>query len=497
MTAPVSKPLQKPIPVRLSNRWATFRCSPEIQNRLKEHFRFHPPGYEFSERYRTGAWDGWANLMARGRVASGLFLARREDLEKQFRLVIEDERTSPKLRTATTADLRPYQAAGLEAMAKADCGGIILAATGSGKTRLAGAYFRRLRGKALFIVDELSLLEQSRRAIEEFLREKVGVVGRGQFRPRRITVATVQTLHRHREDKEYRDWFAELDAVVVDELHQELNDRLVSVVQKIRPPAVFGMTATLQMDLPHVWMPAVALCGPVIYRYPISTGVEEGYLSRGIVCALGFRDPLRGTAPAYPTMIGGKREWIKAGSPQAEYRRHVSLNSARNDLVEAVVREGIRIGRRVVVLVEQRPHLRMLSARFERAGIQHGVACGGVAPELRLEAMRRMDAGKLALILATRVFAKGVDIRTVDMIVDATRMPSLDNALQRYGRGARKAEGKRGLIYVDVADRGSRYAAAARERLKSLRETGSPVLEIMWEGNAEEILKKCLQKLPD
>jgi superfamily II DNA or RNA helicase len=67
-----------------------------------------------------------------------------------------------------------------------------------------------------------------------------------------------------------------------------------------------------------------------------------------------------------------------------------------------------------------------------------------------------------------------VDIRSVDCIIDATGAPSRDNVLQRYGRGVRKLEGKK-LRFFDIADRGSRFEAAARARRRALEETGAPI----------------------
>src|SRR5438105_1362935 len=136
----------------VSNRWTTIECVPETQVKLKKIF-------------------------------------------KQFNITIKDRRRFPCFREVITSEKeRPYQKEAVEAMIKASSnGGLILAATGVGKTFLAAEYMRRLDGMSVFIVDELALLEQSRRALEAALGEKVGVVGRSEFDPRRVTVATVQT----------------------------------------------------------------------------------------------------------------------------------------------------------------------------------------------------------------------------------------------------------------------------------------------------------------
>jgi superfamily II DNA or RNA helicase len=423
---------------------------------------------------REGEWDGMISLLRWGKAPAALFYHFRAQIETMFRVKLAEEIAPPQFRELDPpADARPYQMRAVEAMIAASwLGGIILSATGSGKTRLAGEYFRRLIGTGVFVVDELTLLEQARRELSQAVGETVGVVGNSRFAPERITVATIQTLHKHRAKRVFREWFRKVDVLVVDELHVQLNRRNLDVVTRIRPKAVFGLTATLQMKKDHVRLPAIALAGPVIFEYPLAEGVKEGYLSTGRIFLVPFDDPLKGQAPAYKN--GRKR--IAAGSPAAEYRRHICLNKARNDLVEKIARRALAKGRKVFVLVTRVMHLRVLAKRL--ADVPHYALSGQVEKGVRLAAMRRMDAGKLNLILASRVFAKGVDVRRVDCIIDATGEPSRNNVLQRYGRGARKIEGKKELWFYDVADRNSAFAVAADARLRALRETGAPVFRL-------------------
>lgn len=463
--------------VRITRRSAEFECEPEDQSLLDELFSYRHPRAEFIPAVREGEWDGMIHMMRYSRVSAGLFHARRQELEKRFCLEVTENLPPPlRFRRAADKSLRPYQRKAVTAMIEASSvGGIILSATGSGKTKLAGSYFQRLTGTGVFLVDELSLLEQARREISAAMNgEPVGVVGKSIFNPQRITVATVQTIHRHRKRKDFRAWFRKVDVLVIDELHVQLNRRNFASVTKIRPRAVFGLTATLELRRPEVKMPAMALCGPVIFRYSIKQGTEEGYLSKGRIFIVPFPDPLTAVAPGYWSTFKGKRIFIEPGTPMAEYRYHVCKNKARNNLIEKLVRANPE--RRTIVLVERKLHLRILDKRL--ADLPHAALSGDVDSDTRLEAMRRMDSGDLNLILATRVFAKGVDIRTVNCIIDGTGKPSRNNVLQRYGRGVRPAEGKE-LLFYDIADRGSgKLTDAAWARFRALKETGAPIFHL-------------------
>src|SRR5271155_3231842 len=100
----MAKPLLK---VALANRWATFLCPGELQLELKEFFSYEIPGAEFSAAFRDGSWNGRKNLMARGRVASGLFLEKQKELEENYNLEIADLRTPLKFQEFKDPTLRP------------------------------------------------------------------------------------------------------------------------------------------------------------------------------------------------------------------------------------------------------------------------------------------------------------------------------------------------------------------------------------------------------
>jgi superfamily II DNA or RNA helicase len=474
------------VPVRLTNRIARFYCEPEVQVKLKTFFRYEVPNARFTPGYISGAWDGYHNLMRAGCVSTGLFLARRKRLERHgYVFHIDDQRQLPAFRSVPASDkARPYQIQAVEAMVThSNTGGLVLCATGTGKTFIAGEYLRRLAGSACFIVDELTLLDQTRRAFAKQLSEPIGIVGDGEFKPQRITVATIQTLHLHHKNKVFQKWFRSLDVLIVDEFHVCMNQRNVDVVRTIRPKAVFGLTATLETEQRAVHLEATALSGPVIFRYTLEQGIREGYLSPTIGVAVRFRAKQR-------------PQFVPADSA-GKYRMFITENEDRNRCIAALAAEAVRRGYRAVVIVEHLRHLRRLSALLR--GVKHCVLCGAYKMEERRKAIRQMEAGKLPLIIATRVFGKGVDIQTVNVTIDATGLPSANSAAQRLGRGTRRAEGKVGLIHLDISDEGNHFSRAARSRQQSIRSRGVPVVDVSWSGRATTVFdtaEHALREMP-
>lgn len=477
----------KVVQVELYNRHALMMS--EYPDELDEFYSYRMPGYQFSPKYRMRLWDGYIHLMRCDRVPSGLFLATREQAEEKLhlRFLIEDLREPPMFRALPARlrkRVRDYQEAAVQAMIQhSGTGGLVLNATGTGKTFLAGVFLARLKSTACFVVDELTLLDQAREELQGVLKEPVGMVGAQKFETSRVTVATIQTLHKHRLKLEFRKWFRNLQVLIIDEVHLALNRRNLSIVDTVHPRAVYGLTATLEMQKKDIRTRATALTGPVIYTYALSQGVEDRVLVKGIVCRV----------VCSQDADAGMRDYQQA------YRALIVNSGKRNGMVERLARAAIRAGHRVIVLVERLQHLRFLSRRLQ--DVNHEVIDGSRSRADRSDAKVSMEAGQLPLILANRVFAKGINIKACDVIIDATGSRSKNSAAQRYGRGTRTLEGKQGLLYFDIADTGedNRFAACSRSRKRAFAALKVPVCKVAWKSSgqvlrhAERFLKSQLR----
>lgn len=500
----------KLVRVLLSNRRAVFLCGPILKRKIKKFFRYRPKGYFFSPRYKMmfwnekeeryqHVWDGYVNLMKYGSVPSGLFLEQKATIKKALgiKFSIVDKRKSLQFKAnyplTVRSKIRDTQREAVDRMVEnSNTGGLILQGTGTGKTFVAGAFLSRLKAPAVFLVDELTLLRQTKEELESVMGEEIGIVGGGEFSPKRCTVATVQTLQGYdrkgKRRKLFREWFKKLSkgAVIVDEFHLAMNSRTESVLAAVKPMAVYGLTATLQTDKDAVRLPAAAMAGPVIYRYSLKQGEQDKILSEGVVCRVAW--------PSKPM----------EDDYAAAYHSGISHCKKRNDVVEELIYEGRKRKLKIIAIVERLAHLRILSKRLTRRGIAHTRLSGADSQEDRTIAKKAMDAGSLEPILATRIFTKGINIKTVDVILDAGATRSTNNAQQRFGRGARRTEEKTRFIYIDIADTRVRsgtetnhFSAAAKQRLKALRQLGVPVINIPWKGkdSAKVVYNRALKQV--
>jgi superfamily II DNA or RNA helicase len=269
-----------------------------------------------------------------------------------------------------------------------------------------------------------------------------------------------------------------------------LSKRSFDVVKNIEPRAVFGLTATLQLKKKPIRMMAYNLCGPVIFTYPISQGVEEGYLAPGIAVFVEFRNDQTGRSRNY----------------HVEYDSAIAKNAARNNLIEGLARAGVAAGRSVIILVERIKHLKDLSYRFH--DLPHNLIWGARPADQRIIDKNEFERSEVKLILATKVLKKGIDIRKVDMIIDGAALGSQNDAVQKFGRGVRTCDGKKGLLYFDIADIGvdrwgkeirSRFTVSARKRISAFKTQRIPTVRAMSTPalfmNYDKIIRDATAKL--
>jgi superfamily II DNA or RNA helicase len=508
--------------VVLSNRKALF-VRPYPYDELNELLKFRRPGWEYTnsgkiylqwqENVKKGkakpdepqGWDGYLHLLQRDMVGAGVFLALRETLETgaQTRFAVRDNRRPPDLApdmdlVFNTPDTRTYQYECVKAMlANSKTGGLILNATGTGKTFIAGKYLKMLQGPALFLVDELTLLDQAQKELTKVIGEPVGNIGNQKFNPQRVTVATIQTIHRHRFDAGFVPWNRTLKCIIIDELHLSLNRSNFQTIAAIQPPVVFGLTATLELKKKNVAYRAYDLCGPAVFEYPLTKGVEEGFLAKGIAVSVEV-----GQKSSLPAIRGNPRwRWVREAYKKRYHESYSELivdGKDRNKTIISLVRAAYKKGKHIIVLLERVQHLKNLGNRLD--GVPHNLVFGEVRAEDRIDAKHRFDKGKLRVILTNKVFKKGIDIKKVDVIIDGAAMKSRNDAVQKYGRGVRLCDGKDGLIYFDIADVGNSFEKAAVSRRTALKKIGVPVYKIDAERGAAEILdlaESKLQKLLD
>lgn len=512
------------VAITLTHKTATITsATPKAIKALTSHLSFYPKGYRFAPAFKCGGWDGRIKFVNKGRtIPAGLFRAERKAMNevglffsvKHKRTKIKNPGAGVENDPRTHDPKYAYQGECVDAMVNAvsDGGGIILMLTGGGKTAIAARFAARLNKaySVLFIVDQVNLLYQAQKEIADWLKEPVGIVGDSEFKPERVTVATIQTLHAHsrlptraklktskqtrREAikcvNDFRMWMVKCSVMIIDELHTQMAMRNFKVIELANPIAVYGLTGTLKLKLKHVRLKATAVAGPVIFEFPMEEGVKAGVVTKATVLQLLFNRRKERQGDGYA------KEY-----PYQTYR-HPVKRAALHAIVRYLVRDR---GKYVLLLCERVTHLWNLYEAFN--DVPHGVACGDVEQHRRLKYQRDFEAGKIRLMIANKVFTKGVNLKRVDVEIDLAEFRDTDAARQKLGRGVRLHIAKNHLLYIDFAtlyqtgdslkknrNNGSRFARAGKARASAFKKDGTKVIKVNV-ASADEALQAVIKIL--
>jgi superfamily II DNA or RNA helicase len=247
----------------------------------------------------------------------------------------------------------------------------------------------------------------------------------------------------------------------------------------VKPVAIFGLTATLQLGQKETRLKAYAFAGPVIFRFPIEEGVKRGVLSKGYVLQLLFPDV------------------DESGN---DYQTDLALQVTQNELklsaCVALTNELMRMDRHELILVDRVSHLHDVDDMLKH--IPHGLAYGEIKIADRRQVKENFEDDDIKLLIANKVFKKGTSIKRIDAMIDMAEGKSKNDPIQKYGRGIRLHDGKDELLYIDFGTQGhGRFASAATSRRRALKKAGISVTTARVNSEAEAVLalKKFSRKV--
>lgn len=290
---------------------------------------------------------------------------------------------------------------------------ILCLPTGAGKTMVAVHLLQQVRSKgkrAVFVVDRLSLVEQTSLRLHQYGIPHGIIQGNNvEHRPwEKIQVASAQTLAR-------RKW-PDVDLILVDECHSRYEDTTRRVEK--RDVLTVGLTAT-----------------------PFAKGLGRTY--QAVVTATttnwliqnGFLAPFRIFAASAPDMTGVKvsstGEWDSdesatrampiIGDCVAEYLKHAD-------------------GKKFICFGVNVAHCEEIQRQFMAAGVLCGLYTYQSGDTERADAVKefRKPDSCLRGLISVSALAKGFDVEDVEVIILARPLrKSLAEHIQMIGRGLR------------------------------------------------------------
>jgi len=307
--------------------------------------------------------------------------------------------------------------------------GVILSATGSGKTIMMLGLI------SCFPSKKILFLSNTHVPITQF---KKSVIKYG-FKDYEIDSGTVQTYSRKPAEE-----IDKYDIIIVDECHEfgGFNGMYANLFRKSLAPIRVGFTATLP-DNPEIKFALEGLIGPVIGSLSIEEGNFFGVLAKPHIKVLELPEQKK---------IGDIRLYRDV------YRMGVVNNRARN---LAIVQETKRLldeGKTILILVVEIEHGKNIVDLAKRLyDLNITFVQGKTDSEAREEIRMAMNEKKIKAVVATAVFRKALDIPSLSAVINACGGKSETMTLQAIGRGLRKTKDKNEVEIIDFFDPSHHY----------------------------------------
>jgi superfamily II DNA or RNA helicase len=314
---------------------------------------------------------------------------------------------------------------------------MIMAPTGAGKTYLGLRICNEAmqRGKrAVFLCDRTTLINQTSAAADGYGLKDHGVIQANHWRrqpEQLLQIASAQTIAK-------RDYWPQLDVLVVDEAHTQLKVWTDYAMQS--QAAVIGLSAT----------PFSVGLGKIFSNLINATTMHDLTQSGVLV-------PMRIFSCTKPDMKGAATAGGEWTDRAAEERGM--------DIVGDVVDEWINLaeGRKTIVFGATIKHCEELAQQFINQGVMAAVFTSETTAKERealLEDYRRPDS-YIRVLISVEALAKGFDVPDVGCVCDARPLrKSLSTAIQMWGRGLRSspATGKKDCFLLDFSGNIIRFA---------------------------------------
>jgi len=361
--------------------------------------------------------------------------------------------------TGEPVTLRDYQARALApwfpetwALPGLPVDGIIHAPTGSGKTEMGVALFQRLRTRTLIILHTKDLQRQWAERFDKYgvACKLVGGIGKAAriVGDEPVTVGMVRSLHNR--DEELDSVAGAFGLVIVDEAHRGAGLQTREVVERLRPGARVGLTATPERE---------DGLGPTLQ------------MVMGPIRSVVSREDLAEANVAVPfTVRRIDTGWEPSEDPGEGFVAAISemiQDDDRNDLVVTETQALAMVGHSILVLTSRKDHADELARLLDCPALT-----SDIKDKDRAEVIDTMRRGEVQCATATQLADEGLDIPLLSAIVMATPARAKGRTMQRVGRALRPVEGKPEPVVVDFVDYHGLYISQWRSRLSAYKTAG-------------------------
>jgi len=413
----------------LSNQ-IEIQTTPDNEQQIINQFTFANPKHEDALKFGRSVHniDHYIHLVEyseQGLIAPiGIF----DYLVQTFKPKVIDQRNTVKAVIPFDGTLRPYQEQFINEAIKAN-GGVMVAATGSGKTVACIAMASRLGQRTLILVKSKDLATQWQDAIKQFTGLDAGLIGSGKsIEGEQFTIGLTQTLCK-------RDLsLLKYGLVIADECHNLPANQAYSVMNSLNARYKYGLSATPQRRDNMEFMIYGAIGGAC-------AEVKQNQLQGKVlpVCVSPIEMPFNEEVESW-----------------TEFLNVLVDDEQRNQLITTrAVRASKGMG--TIILCSQVRHCELLGVMC--AEVKPLVLHGQLSAKVRADRMAKSHDAPL-IIGTLSLLSEGIDLPHLSALIFASPVsavidkenPAATRLIQSIGRCRRPYPNKTKAFVLDIVD---------------------------------------------
>lgn len=365
--------------------------------------------------------------------------------------------------------------------------GLIISATGTGKTYLAALDVKNYNPKRfLFVAHREQILKKSLDSFHKVLggdkKTNYGILsGNAKNTDTKYLFATVQTLSKAENLNQFkRD---EFDYILIDEAHHVGSKIYGKLLDYFTPDFLLGMTATPERsDDKNIYE-------LFDYNVPYEIRLQEALEEEMLV----------------PFHYIGVSDYTYNGEVIDDNTNLKYLVS--EERVKYVVEQSKYYGYdgdvlHGLVFVSRKEEADEIAKLLTKNGYPSQMLSGEDSQEQREQAIEKLKNGELTYLVTVDIFNEGIDIPFINQVIMMRKTESVIVFVQQLGRGLRKAQGKEYLTVIDfIGNYKNNYLipvaltgdqSRTREGIREHVETGQ--IEGLSTINFELVAKKRILK---
>ena len=307
--------------------------------------------------------------------------------------------------------------------------GLLISATGTGKTYLSGFDVKNAKAeRVLFIAHRKTILSKAKETFETIIKDKKMGIYDGNIGEEDYVFAMIQTMSKKEHLEKFpKDYF---DYIIIDEVHHGGAKSYQSLINYFTPKFMLGMTATPErgdnFDIYELFHHNIA------YEIRLHDALREELL-----CPFhyfGISD----------IEVDGELITEKTAIKKltADERVNHIIEKSRFYGYSGDKLHGLIFVSRIEEAIE-------LTEKMKSRGIRCEVLTGEDSDSKREKTISDLEEGKIEYIITVDIFNEGVDIPCINQVILLRPTESSIVYIQQLGRGLRKYEGKEYVVILD------------------------------------------------